>query len=147
MSLWGSPSLRVAKVDNPATGCLHAFMACATHICCVAAIKCRFIRFIVYVSRTLDNVPDHLERLGLPWSVYDVPGTDPAIALLVFGQAFAKRTQRPAVTPWPRALPVQPAPPGLYREALLGTGKPVIASMVFSVWTRKRREPGAESRP
>jgi len=83
----------VAKVDNPATGCLRAFMACATHICCVAAIKCRFIRFIVYVSRTLDNVPDHLERLGLPWSVYDVPGTDPAIALLHWfsGQAFRQK--------------------------------------------------------
>ena len=60
-------------------------MACATHICCVAAIKCRFIRFIVYVSRTLDNVPDHLDRLGLLWPVYGVAGLTSAIAYCAIG--------------------------------------------------------------
>lgn len=53
------------KIDNQATGFMRTFMACATQICCVVAIKYRFIRFIVYVSRALASVPDHLERLDL----------------------------------------------------------------------------------
>lgn len=55
------------KIDNQAMGFMRTFMACATQICCVVAIKYRFIRFIVYVSRALASVPDHLERLDLLW--------------------------------------------------------------------------------
>lgn len=57
------------KIDNQATGFMRTVMACATQICGVVAIKYRFIRFIVYVSRALASVPDHLERLDLLWLI------------------------------------------------------------------------------
>ena len=102
-------------------------MACAIHICCVAAIKCRFIRFIVYVSRALDNVPDHLERLGLLWSVYGAAGADPPLLRYwLSGQASPKERSEHSDRHGRGALPVKPAHPVrsiLYQEALLGTRK------------------------
>lgn len=68
------------KIDNQAMGFMRTVMACATQICGVVAIKYRFIRFIVYVSRALASVPDHLERLDLLWLIRRSKGRPPLSA-------------------------------------------------------------------